>query len=86
MASQVVAVPKTLKKAEYDSLLRAKLEEQRKNEEFIDCIIHAKAEDTGTETFKVHRAVLAAGSQYFKNLFDGKKMVNLIILINSFML
>uniref|UniRef100_A0A158R4M7 BTB domain-containing protein n=1 Tax=Syphacia muris TaxID=451379 RepID=A0A158R4M7_9BILA len=74
MSSQMITVPKTLKKTEYDSLLRTKLEEQRKNEELIDCIIHAKSSDTATKTFKVHRIILAAGSQYFKALFEDKKM------------
>ena len=65
-----------LRATDFDSALCLKLQEQRENEELIDCVIRIKTEDGPPKTFKAHRNVLASGSRYFNDKFKSEKTVN----------
>lgn len=75
--------PKMLKEVQHDSSLCLKLQQQRMNENFIDCFLHVKTEDYMTKTFKCHRVILASGSQYFNDCFKSKTTVTFSRTVKS---
>lgn len=64
-----VARPTVLKANEFGSALSLKLQQMRKNGEFVDCKIRVETSDGHQNEFSAHRSVLACGSKFFKDAF-----------------
>lgn len=64
-----VGRPTVLKANEFGSALSLKLQQMRKNGDFVDCKIRVETSDGLQKEFSAHRSVLACGSSFFRDAF-----------------
>lgn len=64
--------PTVLKANEFGVTLASRLQQLRKDGDFVDCKIRLKTADGHSKELHAHRNVLASGSNFFKEAFRMK--------------